>query len=575
MTRVSMKRANPRNPEDLLTVVYNRRALRLYFPFAVSALKASFPGAILLIAYFATGIALRLFADVPIHDDWTYAWSVEHFLKTGKLAVLDWSVHYPFTQILWGALFCLPFGVSFSALRASTVVLAWLGSLALYGTLRELGRPRSESLIATLVLIANPVFFLLSFSFMTDAPFLSVSNIAFYFIARGFSRKKPLELWLGCAFAVMAFFIRQLAIAIPGAVLLYLIFAPSFRSRKYLLPPIVASLLICLSPFLIAQTLGLTSQYTSREWVFDKWLHEYTLGIPGLLRVVMHSGLSLFPISVPLIASYCRRPRYWGVLAVLFFLTACSFLFTPEMPQPLEGMQHLITLGKERDTRLIRGATDPDFFPLWLNYPLLAVSFFSAAAIITKISDAVGAGSEDPLRLFVGYAFCHLMLIMGVWLFDPWGSDRYSIVLLPPLIVLLATARLRSITTFAGIATLSVIAMLVTWNETQNNRAVADGVSWLRSNGIPLARIDAGYATDGWNLYAHPENLAPGMIRERDVPFVTTNEKRPYVIATAPIQGYSVLREYHWSIPLRSIDYGIYVLEELASGSNKGADFAK
>ena len=105
--------------------------------------------------------------------------------------------------------------------------------------------------------------------------------------------------------------------------------------------------------------------------------------------------------------------------------------------------------------------------------------------------------------------------------------------------------------------------MLVTWSETQNNRAAAKGLSWLRDRGIPFAEIDAGYALDGWYLYAHPENLAPGNIPERDVPFVTTNEKKPYVIATSPIAGYRVLRRYTWSIPLRSLDYNVYVLEQV------------
>src|ERR1044072_3704921 len=182
-----MNRTEPRNPDELLRFFDHHRSFRSRFATALVALNALAPGAILLFTYFATGIALRLFADVPLHDDWTYAWSVEHFLKTGELQVLDWSIHYPFAQILWGALFCLPFGFSFSALRVSTVVLAWLGALALYGTLRELGRARSESLIATLILIASPVFFVLSFSFMTDVPFVSVSNIAFFFIVRGLS----------------------------------------------------------------------------------------------------------------------------------------------------------------------------------------------------------------------------------------------------------------------------------------------------------------------------------------------------------------------------------------------------
>jgi Dolichyl-phosphate-mannose-protein mannosyltransferase len=554
-----MNRVKSTKSEEVFDSPYDQRAMQSWCRLSVSALKASAPGTILLLVYFSAAILLHLFANVPLHDDWTYAWSVEHFLKTGKLQVLDWSVHYPFAQILWGALFCLPFGFSFSALRVSTVVLAWLGALALYGTLRELGRARSESLIATLVLIANPVFFVLSFSFMTDVPFVSVSNIAFFFIVRGFSRRSALELWLGCAFGVIGFFIRQIAIAIPGAVLLYVIFAPSFRTRRYLLPPIIVSLFICLTSLLIAQTFGLTSQYTSREWVFDKWLHQYELGIPGLLRVIMHSGLALFPMSVPLIALFYRRPRFWGVIGVLLLLTACSVLLTPEIPKPLDGMWNLIALGKER--HLLRGLPDPDFFPSWLNYPLLAFSLFSSAGIIMKVIDV--AAIEESLRLFVWYAFSHSVLIMAIWLFDAWGSDRYSIVLLPPLIVILANSHLKSKTTIAGIAVLSLISMLVTWSETQNNRAAAKGLAWLRDRGIPFAEIDAGYALDGWYLYAHPENLAPGNIPERDVPFVTTNEKKPYVIATSSIAGYRVLRRYTWSIPLRTLDYNVYVLEQL------------
>src|SRR5262245_1492752 len=143
-------------------------------PLSAPVFKTLAPGAILILLYFSAAILVRPFADLPFHDDWTYAWSVEHLLKTGELQILDWSVHYPLTQILWGALFCLPYGFSFSALRVSTVILAWLVVLALYGTLRELGRARNESLIATLVLIASPVFFLLSLSFMTGVTIVHV-----------------------------------------------------------------------------------------------------------------------------------------------------------------------------------------------------------------------------------------------------------------------------------------------------------------------------------------------------------------------------------------------------------------
>src|SRR5215218_6973209 len=129
-----------------------------------------------------TGVMLAMtwlasaLVEVPLIDDWTYAWSVEHFLQTGELRMLEWSAHYPLAQILWGALFSRLLGFSFAVLRLSTLVLAWAGLLALYGTLRELGiRPLLASL-GTLLLWCNPVFFVLSHSFMTDVPFVSLMN---------------------------------------------------------------------------------------------------------------------------------------------------------------------------------------------------------------------------------------------------------------------------------------------------------------------------------------------------------------------------------------------------------------
>jgi hypothetical protein len=115
-------------------------------------------------------------ADVPFIDDWTYAWSVQHYLQTGALRMLEWSAHYPLAQILWGALFSQWLGFSFVVLRFSTLVLAWCGLVALFLTLRELRIPSYLAGLGTLIVWCNPLFFVLSHSFMTDAPFISAMN---------------------------------------------------------------------------------------------------------------------------------------------------------------------------------------------------------------------------------------------------------------------------------------------------------------------------------------------------------------------------------------------------------------
>ena len=402
-------------------------------------------------------------------------------------------------------------------------MLAWLGALALYGTLRELGRARSESLIATVVLVANPVFFVLSFSFMTDVPFVSFANMAFFFIARGLSRKSPSEIYARLHLWACALFIRQIAVAIPGASALFSFYAISqvleisFTHQWNLFTVLPCPYFNCSNLWCDSASISLTT------WVIDFWLHHYNQAVPGLLRIFIHTGLALFPLSMPIVASVYRRPLFWGVVAALSILTACSMLIAGEIPNPQDGMWQLNTLGRER--HLIAGLPAPDFLPPWLNPPLFVLSLFSSAVIIVKVVDVIRAGIGNPLGLFVLYGSIQFALIMALWFFGPWGSDRYSMVLFPPLIVILTNSQIKAKVALAGITVLFALSMLVTWNETQTSRAIAQGVAWLRARNIPFASIDAGYVFNGWNLYAHPENLPPGAIPERDVPFVTSRRR--------------------------------------------------
>ena len=86
--------------------------------------------------------------------------------------------HYPLAQILWGALFSQLLGFSFVVLRLSTLVLAWAGLARLVLDAARVGDPAVLAGLGTLMLWCNPVFFVLSHSFMTDVPFVSVMNAA-------------------------------------------------------------------------------------------------------------------------------------------------------------------------------------------------------------------------------------------------------------------------------------------------------------------------------------------------------------------------------------------------------------
>jgi hypothetical protein len=67
--------------------------------------------------------------NFPILDDWSYGRSVKTLVEQGTLQYDGWNAPTLFFQVLYGALFCLPFGFSFEALRISTLVAGLAGGL--------------------------------------------------------------------------------------------------------------------------------------------------------------------------------------------------------------------------------------------------------------------------------------------------------------------------------------------------------------------------------------------------------------------------------------------------------------
>ncbi|MFN9058140.1 MAG: phospholipid carrier-dependent glycosyltransferase, partial [Cyanobacteriota bacterium] len=109
--------------------------------------------------------------DYPLMDDWVYGLVVRNILETGQFRFISPASTNLFTQAYWGALFCLPSGFSFVALRLSTIVLAALGIASLYSIIREIGCSKILAALAALLLIFNPFYLSLANSFMTDVPF--------------------------------------------------------------------------------------------------------------------------------------------------------------------------------------------------------------------------------------------------------------------------------------------------------------------------------------------------------------------------------------------------------------------
>jgi Dolichyl-phosphate-mannose-protein mannosyltransferase len=172
---------------------------------------------LLAAVWLAMIILVNPIGNYPLNDDWAYGWSVMTLLKQGGFQLSDWTAVNLLSQVIWGALFCIPFGFSFTALRVSTLVLGLVGVLATYALLREMKVKPPVALAGAVTVAVNPLYFCLSNSFMSDVPSFSFTAVAFLFLVRYLTRSSFVFLVGGMAASIVAILNRQAAVIILPA----------------------------------------------------------------------------------------------------------------------------------------------------------------------------------------------------------------------------------------------------------------------------------------------------------------------------------------------------------------------
>jgi hypothetical protein len=163
------------------------------------------------------------FRETAWDDDWAYALAVRHLLDTGHYRLHHWATaNMPF-QVYWGALFGRLGGCLHSTLRLSTLVLWALGLVAFYLLCREHNVDRQEAAILLLGLFSCPLTIIMSFSFMTDIPYLSCLIIALYLYTRSLRLQRYDVMFAASLAASAAILTRQFgAVLIAGMLLVWI-----------------------------------------------------------------------------------------------------------------------------------------------------------------------------------------------------------------------------------------------------------------------------------------------------------------------------------------------------------------
>ncbi|MDP9356838.1 MAG: glycosyltransferase family 39 protein [Chloroflexota bacterium] len=490
--------------------------------------------------YAASALVVPTMTPAPVSDDWVYARSVEILLRDGDLRILDLSVVTLVFQVVWGAFFSLLFGLSFGAMRLSTIALTFLAGWALYGLCRELAVSRSRSALATAAYLFNPLAFVLSFSFMTDPQFTALLIIATRFYVRGLRPDRPdIEATLvGSGMAALAFLVRQQGALIPLAVVIYLLmtgrltFRPTHQNVR------------C-----VATVVAIPTAATALYYLWLLFVHGVPVQQESFTQAIADAGWSG---SLVLLAQMTYiEAMYLGAFA-LPIVAAAIFIRRP-VPASATEIVNRLNLGSRWGWILLGGWTAllatglvifgqdgrrmpyiPQFFglvsglgpaDLWWQRPRIFndnyLTWFTAACalasfvLVLALCRRVGAPSSSD-RAAAG-----LVLAIALWQvfgimppsyhFRNWiiSVDRYLLPLLP-FAICLGFWALRDIRLNLPVAWLMVAVFAVFSVAGTRDFLVLQEATWAMARdtyiaGVPLTQIDGGSSWDGYYLWEYSD----------------------------------------------------------------------
>ncbi len=522
-------------------------------------------------AWCASLVLVRPAGDFPLNDDWSFGLAVRHLLASGDFRPTGWTSMPLVTNVLWGSLFCLPGGFSFTALRVSTLVMGWIGLLGTYQLVRETGQGRWLAVLAALTLGFSPIYYALSNTFMTDVPFTALSVWAAVFLVRTLKGGSRLDWLAGTALGVVATLSRQLGLCIPIAFGATLLLARGVTGRVLLraLVPVAACL---------AALFGLEAWLTASGRLpplYHASVDKLLASPPGPRTLVAFFGktdISLLYLGwflLPLLAAGAAglwRSRGTGARRALVLsfagLLALNVVLAPvnqrRFIMPMSGNVVVasgigpLTLAEDSLKRSSHVAPLPGVF--W--YAVTALSLLGAAclAAILALWLAEAASRLRARAMTPDHALTAFLLLGAVLQLVPMSLTRYFDRYTVPTLPLLAAGCLCVLSRLPGFAVVHTKALRITAVALLAASAIysvagtRDYLAWNRARWqalneltvdrrVPPGEIDGGFEFGGLYLYDPDYAEDPGKSW-----WWVRNDR--YRLAFAPRPGFTVVREY-------------------------------
>jgi Dolichyl-phosphate-mannose-protein mannosyltransferase len=556
--------------------------------------RGGLPIIVIVATWVLIAILINPRGNFPLHDDWAYGGAVKTLLQTGSIRLPDWSSPNLVAQLWWGALFCVPSGFSFTALRISTIVLGLIGVLAAFGIFRGIGATPGVALFGALTLAVNPLYLVLSYTFMTDVPFVVCSLVSLYFLVKAAKTDSNLQMIVGLLFACVAILIRQTGMALFLAAGLAYLAKNGLRARTGLtaaslvLPGFAVQILFQEWLKLTHRTPALYQYQTSILLKFSSYMTWRSVKplAGGCIVFFVYLGLFALPVVILLgWRNWLNLFRSRHLAPVTFVFAAAVVYFLPGRTMPLlPNFLYNLGLGPSyvlydivtRHLRHWPAAGEGFWTAVTVAGAVGAVFVFQAMLVsIVRVFERGVAppGTKAGIALLLATGAIYVAPLFVLWL-TTGVFDRYLLLLVPLVIVLLVQSSAAPDLAKANPRFVSIALVVLLLYGAFSVAGTHDYLSWnrarwkalnslMREQHVPPTDIDGGFEFNG--LYLSQGGRTPQSGGQKSWWWVAGDD---FVAAFGPVPGFTELKRYQFRRWLPPGEGSILILRRTTAASH-------
>jgi hypothetical protein len=489
--------------------------------------------------------------DFPLNDDWQYAYPVKQIIEEGRFEMQGYFAPNIVLQVGWGALICSITGkFDFTILRFSTLILAIPGSFIFYRITQILGCTSRQSLTGSIVFLSTPLYFNLSFSFMTDVPFVVIMLLGVLCYLHFLNQQKSRWLLLAALFSIAAFLIRQPGILLLPIMGIWGVWENRTSIKSWSLFGFL--LLLGVSAYFIYEgagksMLGIADNFVPVSGLYFQEVLEQPVGFllelsKKGIKSWIYAGFFCLPL-IPFLWVKIQRLilGHKGIAfgLLVFNLLLLFYLHHIDKVFPFGGnILYNFGLGPELlvDTYTLQLPNTPQLSPL-VFYALNLVSQFSASVLCWLIGSSWRQQSKLQQRFFGFLILLNLLYLPAMSITSFF--DRYLLLTIASaMLLLLPQLDIKSrFQQFLPLILIGLFSLIATRDYLSWNRAKASAFHWLLENEVLITQMDAGYEYNGFYNYHHPRAEKEGQS------YWWVNDDQ-YIISFGPVPGYNSLQQF-------------------------------